>query len=153
MLAILGERGIRATFFFTFGPDRSGVSKETGLPLEWSDTKNIVWKVPLPGPGSSSPIVFGDHVYVTCYSGYGLENKDSRKQEDLRRHLVCVDEKTGNMLWAKEFEALVPEHHDAVIKVRLFDPGEGLLVQRFGQVQAHDLGKKRFAQPADLEVL
>ena len=37
------------------GPDRSGVSKETGLPLEWSATKNIVWKTPLPGPGQLQP--------------------------------------------------------------------------------------------------
>src|SRR5687767_1735712 len=53
------------------GPDRSGHSNETGLPREWSAGRNIIWRTPLPGPGSSSPIVHGERVYVTCYSGYG----------------------------------------------------------------------------------
>jgi outer membrane protein assembly factor BamB len=81
------------------GPDRSGVSKETGLPLEWSATKNVLWKTALPGPGSSSPIVYGDHVYVTCYSGYGLDPKAPGNLADLKRHLVCVARDSGKVLW------------------------------------------------------
>src|SRR5688572_5052063 len=54
------------------GPNRDGTSTDRGLPLEWGDTKNIVWKTRLPGAGASSPITFGDRIYVTCYSGYGL---------------------------------------------------------------------------------
>lgn len=93
------------------GPNRSGVSNETGLPLEWSATKNLVWKTPLPGPGTSSPIVFGDHVYVTCYSGYGLqrisegpniEMKPPGNFADLRRHLVCMDRASGKILWTRD---------------------------------------------------
>ena len=83
------------------GPHRAGVSKETGLPLEWSAAKNIIWKTPLPGPGSSSPIVFGDHVYVTCYSGYGLDPKAPGQMADLKRHLVCVDRRGGKVLWTQ----------------------------------------------------
>lgn len=92
------------------GPDRSGISKETGLPLEWSSTKNVLWKAELPGPGSSSPIVVGNQVYATCYSGYGLERASPSKQikinapgdiANLRRHLVCVDAKTGKILWTR----------------------------------------------------
>src|SRR6187549_3788190 len=83
------------------GPNRSGASQEKGLPLEWSATKNIVWKTPLPGPGSSSPIVFGDHVYVTCYSGYALDRKAPGKLADLKRHLVCVERGTGKVLWTR----------------------------------------------------
>ncbi|MDY0357883.1 MAG: hypothetical protein RBR19_18515, partial [Sedimentisphaerales bacterium] len=41
------------------GPGARGVSDQTGLALTWSDTENLAWKTPLPGPGSSSPIVFG----------------------------------------------------------------------------------------------
>src|SRR5262245_63612866 len=83
------------------GPDRTGVSKETGLPLEWSATKNLLWKTPLPGPGSSSPIVLGERVYVTCYSGYGLDRKAPGKLADLKRHLVCVERGTGKVRWTR----------------------------------------------------
>lgn len=96
------------------GTDRSGVSKETGLPLEWSATKNIVWKTPLAGPGSSSPIVFGDHVYVTCYSGYGLNAKAPGKLADLKRHLVCVAAATGKVLWTRT--EVDPDGSDAPYK-------------------------------------
>jgi hypothetical protein len=40
------------------GPHRDGISADKGLPTEWSATKNILWKTPLPGRGASSPIVF-----------------------------------------------------------------------------------------------
>src|SRR5262245_20705665 len=91
------------------GSDRSGVSKESGLPLEWSATKYIVWKTELPGPGSLSPIVFSGRVYVTRYSGYGSERVTLGKEinlkpgdlADLRRHLVCIDAKTGKVLWTR----------------------------------------------------
>ena len=61
--------GVNAEDWSQFrGPNSQGVSGETGLPLEWSATKNIAWKTPLPGPGASSPITYRDRVYVTCYS-------------------------------------------------------------------------------------
>src|SRR6476660_6439705 len=71
------------------GPGGQGVSEEKGLPTEWSASKNIVWKVKLPGAGASSPVVLGRRVFVTCYSGYGLDAKDPGKMEGLRRHLLC----------------------------------------------------------------
>src|SRR5204863_8195985 len=52
------------------GPTGQGTSEEKGLPEKWSSTENIVWKVDLPGPGASSPIVVGEKVFVTAYSGY-----------------------------------------------------------------------------------
>ena len=54
------------------GPDGAGISPGKGLPTTWSQAQNVDWKLALPGPGASSPIVFGEHVYVTCYSGYGV---------------------------------------------------------------------------------
>lgn len=81
------------------GPNRSGTSDDTSLPREWSGTKNIVWRSPLPGPGASSPIVFGDHVYVTCYSGYGLNPEQPGVVNALKRHLVCANRKDGTILW------------------------------------------------------
>lgn len=92
------------------GPGGLGVSDEKGLPVEWSAEKNIVWKVKLPGAGASCPVTQGNRVYLTCYSGYGMDVKEPGKMEDLRRHLVCLDRATGKTLWAKEFEPLLPEH-------------------------------------------
>jgi outer membrane protein assembly factor BamB len=91
------------------GPGGSGISQETGLPTTWSSTDNIVWQVELPGPGSSSPAVAGNRVYVTCYSGYGIEEAKG-EQENLMRHVLCLDRRSGKILWQKEFKPKLPEH-------------------------------------------
>ncbi|MCI0681010.1 MAG: PQQ-binding-like beta-propeller repeat protein [Gemmataceae bacterium] len=95
------------------GPGGQGVSDERGLPLEWSAAKNVVWKTPLPGPGTSSPIVVGKRVYLTCYSGYGQDAKEPGEMKDLKRHFVCVDRLTGKILWTKVFDPILPEHEYA----------------------------------------
>jgi outer membrane protein assembly factor BamB len=91
------------------GPDSSGISAEKDLPTRWSDTENLVWKRALPGPGGSSPIIFGDRVFVTCYSGYGIPGEKGGEQKDLKRHLLCIDRKNGTILWDKEVPAKLPE--------------------------------------------
>jgi outer membrane protein assembly factor BamB len=91
------------------GPNGSAVSSETGLPLTWSDSENLAWKVELPGPGSSSPIVSGDRVFVTCYSGYGVGRSSPGDQEKLTRHLVCLNLRDGKLLWQKSVPAKLPE--------------------------------------------
>ncbi len=53
------------------GAAASGVSAETALPERWSDTENIAWKAPVRGLGISSPIVWGDQVFVTSQIGRG----------------------------------------------------------------------------------
>lgn len=80
------------------GPARDGVARAKP-PLEWGDTENLTWRVELPGPGSSSPIVLGDRVYVACYSGYGAHLDDGGDPEKLVHHLVCVDRANGELLW------------------------------------------------------
>ena len=92
------------------GPTGQGTSEEKGLPVKWSSTENIAWKVDLPGPGASSPIVVGDKVFVTAYSGYGIKANEG-DQKDLRRHLLCLNRKTGEKLWDKTFEPKLPEHN------------------------------------------
>ena len=87
-----------------------GVSDEKNLPLKWSSDENVAWKSPLPGPGSSCPAVVGGRIYLTCYSGYGLE-PNSGDQKDLRRHLLCFDRGTGSVLWSRQFEPKLPEHN------------------------------------------
>jgi len=47
------------------GPEGQGVTRETGIALEWTDTKNVLWKTELPGRGHSSPIVWGDRIFLT----------------------------------------------------------------------------------------
>ena len=92
------------------GPNGSGVSSDTQpLPTTWSATKNLKWKVELPGPGSSSPIVVGERVYVTCWSGYGTDRGNPGDQKQLRRHLVCLDRNTGGTIWSKAVEPTLPE--------------------------------------------
>jgi outer membrane protein assembly factor BamB len=86
------------------------VSTEKDLPVEWSSKKNIVWKTKLPGAGGSSPVVAGDRVFLTTYTGYALDVANPGKQEDLRRHVLCLDRKNGKVLWTKEFEPVLPEH-------------------------------------------
>ncbi|MCA9014959.1 MAG: PQQ-binding-like beta-propeller repeat protein [Planctomycetaceae bacterium] len=92
------------------GPNGSGVSDEKqATPAEWSSQKNLKWKVALPGPGSSSPIIVGDKVFITCWSGYGMSRNDPGDQKDLKRHLICLDRKTGKILWDKTVGPVLPE--------------------------------------------
>ena len=89
------------------GADGSGNAGDAKAPTTWSDTENVNWKAALPGPGSSSPIVWKDRVFVTCYSGYG-DGSDGA-MEKLQRHLVCLDRATGKVLWDKAVAAEMPE--------------------------------------------
>ena len=92
------------------GPFGSGVASDSdSLPSEWSAEKNLAWKSPLPGPGASSPIVTGNKVLVTCYSGYGLDRKQPGSIENLKRHLICFDLSSGKQLWQKGIKAFLPE--------------------------------------------
>ncbi|MHC1765308.1 MAG: PQQ-binding-like beta-propeller repeat protein [Verrucomicrobiia bacterium] len=96
------------------GPDGQGVCQSDGLPIAWSADHNLAWKTPLPGPGGSSPVVFGDHIYVTCYSGYGVPESTSGDLSALQRHVICLDRATGKILWTKDVPATQPEE----VKVR-----------------------------------
>lgn len=89
------------------GPGGMGAAPaaETALPVTWSDDSGIAWRVALPGPGASSPIVVGDRVLVTCYSGYGVPGKADGDVRDLKRHLLCFN-RAGKPLWRKEVAAV-----------------------------------------------
>ncbi|HUY93354.1 MAG TPA: PQQ-binding-like beta-propeller repeat protein [Pirellulales bacterium] len=92
------------------GPNGAGVGADgAAAPLEWSDTKNLKWKAALPGPGLSSPIVVGDRVFVTCWSGYGDSRNQEATEQDLKRHLLCLDRQTGKTLWSKTIDPVLPE--------------------------------------------
>ncbi|MBI5760486.1 MAG: PQQ-binding-like beta-propeller repeat protein [Planctomycetales bacterium] len=91
------------------GPNGSGVSDERGLPDRWSDSENLLWKLELPGSGSSSPITVGDRIFVTCYSGYGVSKSEAGDQAKLERNLVCVNARDGKIEWQKSMKAKLPE--------------------------------------------
>jgi outer membrane protein assembly factor BamB len=96
------------------GPDRMGTAApgNEAVPLEWSDTLNVVWKTPLVGRGSSSPIVWGDNVYVTAFSGYGLEKGDAYSNvSKLARHVFCADRKSGAIRWKLDLPSQPPHEH------------------------------------------
>lgn len=78
----------------------AATSSDAGLPDHWDNSTNLLWKAKLPGEGASSPIVFGDRVYVTCFSG---------QPGRLVRHLVCASRKDGDVVWTKEIHTDTPE--------------------------------------------
>lgn len=84
------------------GPTAAGITTVTDVPLTWSDTENVLWKVDLPGPGSSSPVTWGERLYLTCYTGYGLTEEDPGEKEKLVRRLLCFDRSTGKQLWQRD---------------------------------------------------
>jgi outer membrane protein assembly factor BamB len=70
------------------GPEANGVTSEPQLPSEWSDSKNIRWKTPLPDRGNSTPIVWGNRVFIT--QSIDAEN---------RRTVMSFDRANGKLLW------------------------------------------------------
>ena len=92
------------------GPNGSGVSSDSSdVPTEWSESKNVKWSTKIPGPGLSSPIVIGNRVVVTCWSGYGTGDGDAGSIEDLKRQIVCLDRGNGDVLWTHSEKAVLPE--------------------------------------------
>src|SRR6266481_4343694 len=51
------------------GPNHDGISKETNLPTTWSDTKNVVWKMAMPGMAGSTPAIWGERIFLTSQDG------------------------------------------------------------------------------------
>ncbi len=80
------------------GPDATGVSRTATPPAEWSETKNVRWKVEVPGRGSASPIVWGDRVYVlTAVSGDGTRRALPGISHKFT--VMAIDRKTGKTVW------------------------------------------------------
>lgn len=92
------------------GPGGLGTSAAKDLPIHWSDDKTLVWKTRLPGPGTSSPVIAGNRIFLTCYTGYALDAGNPGRMADLRRHLLCLNRDTGKIVWRKELRPELPEH-------------------------------------------
>jgi outer membrane protein assembly factor BamB len=111
IILLAGIRAADAADWSQFrGPGGLGIAREKGLPTEWSSHKNVLWKTSLPGAGTSSPVTAGGRIFVTCYTGYGLDAQSPESMEHLRRHVVCIDKSDGKIRWTKEFQPKLPEH-------------------------------------------
>ncbi len=69
------------------GPRGDGITNATGVPVEWNETKNLVWKTAIHGRGWSSPVVWEDQIWLTTAT------EDGKKQS-----AICVDASTGDIL-------------------------------------------------------
>ena len=89
------------------GPQGTGVSSTANPPVEWSDTKNIRWKVELPGRGSGTPVIWGDRVYVTSAVPVGVEGtaqhapRGALARVPHRYVVLALDRKTGKTIWER----------------------------------------------------
>ncbi|HUW61263.1 MAG TPA: PQQ-binding-like beta-propeller repeat protein [Candidatus Bathyarchaeia archaeon] len=84
------------------GPNQNGVADARDLPETWSKTQNIVWKMPLPSWSGSSPIVWGDTVFVTSPST--PTNDDERKTGGPSLLLLAISKEDGRILWEREMD-------------------------------------------------
>jgi outer membrane protein assembly factor BamB len=104
------------------GPDATGVARHANPPVEWSETKNIRWKTEIPGRGSSSPIVWGDRVFLLTAVPVGVDGtaahapRGGMPQRGKHRYLVlAIDRRTGKTIWervARENTPHEPSHQD-----------------------------------------
>jgi outer membrane protein assembly factor BamB len=71
------------------GPTRNGVARaDQHPPTEWSETKNVLWKAPVPGRGHGSPTVVGEHVYLA-----------TAEEPEQLQSVLCFDRRSGKQLW------------------------------------------------------
>ncbi len=89
--AAAGERATSPEWTRFRGPNGSGVSAAIGVPVRWSE-RDYLWKVTLPGIGHSSPVLWGEHLFIT--------NGDEATGT---RTVLCLDAGTGRRRWAREF--------------------------------------------------
>ncbi len=90
------------------GPTAQGIVTEGALPTKWSDTKNVVWKQPIPGNGWSSPVTADGRIYLT--TAVPVENKKG----EMSLQALCLDGATGAIKWTKEVfheDASAPQIH------------------------------------------
>ncbi len=80
------------------GPSANGECRETEVPLTWSPDANVKWKVALPEPGNSTPIIWGDRIFLTQATDKGT-----------KRSLICFNRNDGSLRWQKTIEFTSPE--------------------------------------------
>jgi len=103
------------------GPGELGISEEKGIPVNWDMAQNVKWKAEVPGLGHSSPIVWGNRVFVTTavssnpandYWEKGLprSNQGGPDASEVSWKVLCLDRDTGRLLWEQTAIRKKPEH-------------------------------------------
>lgn len=82
------------------GPNGDGRAEVKGLPMEWSKEKNIAWKAEIPGRGWSSPALYDGRIYLTTAVVTAGEESSPKADRSLRA--MCLDAKTGLVVWDRE---------------------------------------------------
>lgn len=113
MLGALSVQVVAADHWPQFrGPNAAGVSTNASLPDKWSATENVAWKTDLPGRSWSSPIVWGDRVFLTAVMNSG-ESEAPKKglyfggerpvpsKSEHQWKVLCLDLATGKVQWEK----------------------------------------------------
>jgi len=80
------------------GPSRNGVTDDVGVPLNWTPSENVLWKTPVPGIGTSNPVVWKDQVFLTASEG--------RHHGEL--HVICYDRDSGRERWHRRLWGTAP---------------------------------------------
>jgi outer membrane protein assembly factor BamB len=120
------------------GPNGSGVDSAPGYPVEFSPSKNVVWKTPVPF-GQSSPIVAGGRLFLTAGDGDRLLT-------------ICLDARTGKELWRREIQRerahkLFRANDPASPTPAADDSGVFVFFPDFGLVSYSPEGKERWRRP------
>ena len=89
-------------------------------PLNWSATENIAWKSALPGRGASSPVIWGDRIFLTAYTGFGTDETNTSDKSKLRLHVICIDRRNGEVSWDRSIPA---SEHTQKLTRRIQDHG------------------------------
>lgn len=105
------------------GPTGNGAATEGSPPTEWSASKNVKWKVEIPGRGSSSPVVWADKIFVTTAAapegkGRGKGEGGGGNLPTLDFKIICYDRASGNVLWEKS--AVVKKPHEGTHQTNWF---------------------------------
>src|SRR5579871_6636803 len=90
------------------GPNDDGMARGDA-PLHWSDDEHIAWKANIPGLGHSTPVVWGDRIFLTTAVPTGEGSSAGRRALVEHKFMVlCFDRKTGKMLWEKAARTATP---------------------------------------------
>jgi outer membrane protein assembly factor BamB len=84
-------------------------ASDSALPVSWSSQQHLLWKAELPGRGASSPVVIGEQIFLTAFSGYGISATDPGEKQSLRLHVLCIDREAGKLIWNESIAAAATE--------------------------------------------
>ena len=108
LIVLMGPAALADNWGHWRGPTGNGVAPTATPPTDWSSTKNVKWKVAVPGIGSSSPVIWGDQVFVT--TAVSKDGGNARSLTTLEFQLLCFERKDGKLVWQKT--AVVAKPHE-----------------------------------------